>query len=177
MKIIRSAKLFQKTLETCRVKGKTIGFVPTKANGGNSTAELSYQYTDKNPPRRGMLVPTELWGGAYYRLKQVDLDGRFNYSNIVFIKGESVTELVLSSLFPNPAKDKLNVCLEAPAAQRVQLVVTDLAGRLVQQQTLQLQKGTNNQTLNVTGLAKGSYVIKVIGSSSFEKIVSKFVKE
>ena len=145
----------------------TIGFAPTKANGGNSTGQLSYQYTDKKP----------LSAGGYYRLKQVDFDGKFSYSNIVFIKGEPATELTLFALFPNPTHQLLNVVLQSPNAQRVQLIITDLAGKIVQLQTLQLQKGDNNKTVNVTALAKGIYVVKVICGKGCEAAVSKFVKE
>ena len=145
----------------------TIVFVPTKAANGNSTGELSYQYTDKKP----------FAAGSYYRLKQVDFDGKFTYSNVVFIKREAVTELVLSALFPNPTRQLLNVVLEAPAAQRVQIIIADIAGKTLQQQTLQLVKGTNNKTVNVAQLAKGTYVVKVICADGCEAAVSKFVKE
>ena len=147
----------------------TIAFVPTKANGGNSTSELSYAYTDKNPPRRSR--------GAYYRLKQVDFDGKFTYSNVVFIKGEPATELALSALFPNPTHQLLNVVLEAPAGQKVQLLITDLAGKMVQQQTIYLQKGVNSKTMNVAALAKGTYIVKVVCADGCERAVRKFVKE
>ena len=144
-----------------------IGFVPTKAVNGNSTAELSYQYTDKKP----------FSAGSYYRLKQVDFDGKLTYSNIVFIKGEPATELVLTSLFPNPTNQLLNVVLETPKAQKVQMVIADLAGKTMRQQTLQLVKGTNNKTMKVATLAKGTYIVKVICADGCERAVRKFVKE
>ncbi len=56
-----------------------------------------------------------------------------------------------------------------------------MAGKIVQQQTGELQKGENNRILNVSALAKGSYIIKVICSPDnhrdCESAVSKFVKE
>ena len=145
----------------------TIGFVPTKARNGNSTAELSYNYKDNKP----------LSGGNYYRLRQVDFDGKFTYSNVVFIKGEPATELALSALFPNPTHQLLNVVLEAPAGQKVQLLITDLAGKMVQQQTIYLQKGVNSKTVNVAALAKGTYILKVVCADGCERAVRKFVKE
>ena len=145
----------------------TLGFVPTKAASGNSTAELSYQYTDKKP----------FATGSYYRLKQVDFDGKFSYSNIVFIKGEPITELVLTSLYPNPTNQLLNVMLETPKAQKVQMVIADLAGKTMLQQSLQLVKGVNNKTMNVATLAKGTYIVKVVCADGCERAVRKFVKE
>ena len=111
----------------------------------------------------------------------MDLDGKFTYSNIVLIKGEAVTELTLSALFPNPTHQLLNVVLEAPAAQKVLLIIGDIAGKVVQQQTLQLAKGTNNKVMNVVGLAKGIYIVKVVcypaNGGGCEKAVRKIVKE
>lgn len=147
----------------------TIGFVPTKAVGGNSTSELSYSYYDKTPPSGGR--------GTFYRLKQVDLDGTSTFSNIVFLKGEAVTELIVTSLYPNPTNQLLNAVLETPVAQRVQLVITDLAGKIVKQQTLELQKGANNKTVNVAVLAKGTYVVKIVCANGCEAAVRRFVKE
>ena len=149
------------------IEFSSIGFVATKANGGNSTGQLSYQYTDKKP----------LSAGGYYRLKQVDFDGKFSYSKIVFIKGEGVTQLSIASLYPNPTHQLLNAVLEAPIAQRVQLVIADLAGKVVMQQTMELQKGANNTAVNVASLAKGVYVVKVVCANGCEAAVSKFVKE
>ncbi len=145
---------------------RSIAFVPTKANGGNSTGQLIYQFADKKP----------LASGSYYRLKQVDFDGKSTLSNVVFIKGDNVTELSISGLYPNPTQSQLNVVLQSPTTQKVELVISDIAGKVVQQQTLQLQKGENNNVVNVAGLAKGIYVVKVVCANGCES-VSKFVKE
>ena len=144
----------------------TIAFVPTKAANGTSTTELKYDYVDKKPPA----------AGSYYRLKQTDFDGKYTFTNVVFIKGEPETELVLASLYPNPTYQLLNVILQSPKAQTIRLIISDAAGKVVLQHNLQLQKGENNKTINVLALAKGAYIVKVITDGG-ETVVSKFVKE
>ncbi len=146
----------------------SIAFVPTKAaTGGNSTATLNYNYTDVKP----------FAAGSYYRLKQVDLDGKSTLSNVVFLKGEGVTQLLIASIYPNPTRQLLNVSLQSPQEQKVVLIITDLAGKTVQQQNLQLQKGDNNKVMKVALLAKGTYVVKLVCADGCEAAVSKFVKE
>ena len=147
--------------------------MPTKANGGNSSGELSYNYYDKNPPSGGR--------GAFYRLKQVDFDGKATLSHVVYIKGGIVNQLVLEGLFPNPTSQTLNVVVNAPDKQTVQLIITDMAGKALLQRTMWLQEGRNSKVLDVAALAKGTYVVKVLCSPASgggcEGVVSKFVKE
>ncbi|KHJ39225.1 hypothetical protein PBAC_05390 [Pedobacter glucosidilyticus] len=69
-----------------------IGFVASQATNSNSI--LNYSFIDKltNP------------GTTYYRLKQVDLDGKFSYSEVKFITNQlSVTDGI--SVYPNPTED------------------------------------------------------------------------
>ncbi len=146
----------------------SIAFVPTKAgSGGNSTALLSYSYSDTKP----------FTGNNYYRLKQIDFDGKATLSNVVLVKGSRGNELMLSAIYPNPTSKTLHVVINAPTPQTAQLLITDLAGRSVRQQTINLQSGDNNLDVNVSTLAKGVYILKVICGDGCEAAVSKFVKE
>ncbi len=150
----------------------SIAFVPTKASiGGNSTALLSYNYSDTKP----------FTGNNYYRLRQIDFDGKSTLSNVVLIKGSRGNELMLSAIYPNPTSKTLHVVINAPTLQTAQLLITDLAGRSVQQQTTALQSGDNNLNVNVVPLAKGVYILKLLCSPAndggCEAAVGKFVKE
>ena len=146
----------------------SIAFVPTKGGaGGNSTSELRYNYIDAKP----------FAAGSYYRLKQVDFDGKVTLSNVVFVKGDGVTQLSIASLYPNPTHNQINIVLLSPTVQKIQLMITDIAGKILQQQAFQLQKGENNNVVNVAALAKGSYVVKLVCADGCEAAVSKFVKE
>src|SRR5207244_1431248 len=80
------------------VKFTTITFVATKADHGNSTSALSYNYNDEKP----------MVGANYYRLKQIDNDGKYSYSNVVLLT-RKVTEITLTGVYPNPTTKELNV--------------------------------------------------------------------
>ena len=143
------------------------GYVNSKAQNGNSNSTLNYEYADEKP----------FTGNNYYRLKQVDFDGKSTLSNIVLIKGTKTNSIVLSSVYPNPAKNQLNVVLTSPANDRVAMVITDLAGRVVMTRQNQLLSGDNKLTINVGTLLPGIYLIKAVCSNNCETAVSKFVKE
>jgi hypothetical protein len=72
-----------------------IGIVPSKAANGNSTAALSYTFTDNNP----------LSGINYYRLQQVDISGNATNSIIA----SATVGKVSVSLYPNPATSSITV--------------------------------------------------------------------
>ena len=144
-----------------------MAFIKTKAINGNSSLPLSYGYTDNNP----------FVAITYYRLQQTDKDGKYSYSNIVAIKGTHNNELVISNVFPNPAKDRLYVSIITPTTQNITILLTDLTGKIVLQQNATLQKGDNTQTINIAPLSSGVYMLKVVCSNGCVSAVSKVVKE
>ncbi len=146
---------------------RKLGFVNSKQNSGNSSSVLNYQFVDNKG----------IGGNVYYRLMQVDKDGRLNYSNVILIKGGKITTLSLNAVYPNPAKDKLNVIVSSPVNNNINVIITDLAGKIVHRQAFSIMDGGNNLDFDVSTLPAGSYFIKAICSNGCETAVSKFVKE
>ena len=144
-----------------------ISFVNSKSNGGFSTATLQYQFNDVNP----------FGGNNYYRLKQTDRDGSFSYSKVVLLKGNKPSILQLSSVYPNPVRAMLNVVISSPSVENIKLVITDLSGRQIMQQSFKMIGGDNNIQLPVNSLSRGSYLVKAICLNGCETTVQKFVKE
>jgi hypothetical protein len=142
-----------------------IAFVASKANRGNSNVKLDYLYRDNRP----------MMGNNFYRLKQIDINGKETYSGIVLLK-QSGRGLFVKRLYPNPVTDELRVQLETSTADKVTLQVTDISGKILMQVNEQIQSGSTTIPMNVSGLAKGSYFLKLICSSGCETPVSKFVK-
>lgn len=145
-----------------------IGFLNTKAVGGRSVSELNYTFDDNNP----------LSGKkSYYRLRQVDLDNKSTFSNIVIINGDKPKTTEITGVFPNPANDLLNVIVNTPQRANVTLAVTDMNGKVVSQKIINIETGSNTVPVEISQLAKGNYLVKVInGQANTESPVSKFVK-
>lgn len=123
--------------------------VAPKANMANT-----YTAEDKNP----------LSGYNYYRLKQLDKDGYFKYSNTVrvdFSKKYSI------SIVPNPAHDFIMI---NGAADFKQIALIDATGKLVRQ----FVKTTGNK-YSIAGLQKGIYLLLLTTGS--EKQVQKLIIE
>ncbi|HEV7782614.1 MAG TPA: T9SS type A sorting domain-containing protein [Chitinophagaceae bacterium] len=158
---------FEVQRSTDGVNYSPIGFVNSLAVGGTSTGELNYTYIDNSP------------AGArqYYRLRQTDINGVAKLSSIVLINGAKPTVLTIGGMFPNPANAELNVLVNAPAADKITMMVTDISGKAVATRTVQVETGSNTISLDVSRLSAGQYMIKLICSSYCESPAAKFIKQ
>lgn len=145
---------------------ETIGFVASKNLGGNSSASLKYSFTDEKP----------FSTISYYRLKQIDQNGRIKNSKVIAIKGIKANKIVLESIYPNPTAAALNILMASPVNDIVQLTITDLAGRILINQRKQLVIGDNNFAFDVSFLSSGTYIIKATCKNGCETSKMKFIK-
>ncbi len=132
---------------------ETIGKV--KGNG-NSTETQNYTYLHSNVSAKD----------SYYRLKQVDYDGRYEYSSIVSV-GLDTENLKPLAIAPNPVTDMLNVFgLDDDATYKI----TDFAGR-------QYLSGfiAPGQTLEVSSLNSGFYLVTIQNGTSVSSF--KMIKQ
>ncbi len=142
-----------------------LDFITTKAVNGSSNRNLTYDFTDAN-----YVTSTN-----YYRLKQVDKDGRFSYSNIVVLKNNNPIGMNLVNVYPNPAKNILNVKTTSSANNKITLFIADLSGRIVMSKVINSGNSEFITQLNITGLAAGTYLLSAIDDGG-RKAVKKFEK-
>lgn len=96
----------------------------------------------------------------YYRLKMTDIDGRITYSRIIrLINQNSGIDLV--QLMPNVTHDKTTVVVSAAKAEKINVVVTDINGRMVTRLTANVTAGTNSISLNTSSFQAGIYLVQV----------------
>ena len=98
-------------------------------------------------------------GIIYYRIKEVDLDGHFVYSEIRSLRLDSKS--ISINLYPNPALDYTNLILDLQDASTVAVNITDAAGKLVQQFSFPAFKGNNQKKIDLSKFASGTYMLKV----------------
>ncbi len=121
-----------------------------------------YSFTDYSPLTTAHSL--------YYRLKMLDKDGQFTYSPIRQININHSTFNI--ALFPNPAKDNMQLQIESDKQKTINLQVVSQDGKIVLSKDVTVQQGVSLQNINISKLASGHYFLKVIG----ETIVLKFEK-
>lgn len=113
---------------------------------GNSTTLSNYSTIDEDP----------YWEISYYRLKQTDFDGQFEYSDIrsVFIK-QNTAEVVI---YPNPANNQ--IVIQANKQELKGLKILNTLGQDVTNLTKQLSKTDNSVIIDLSNLTNGIYRVK-----------------
>jgi hypothetical protein len=135
------------------------------AGAGNSNHPLQYSFDDKNPYS----------GTSYYRLKQTNTDGRYQYSGIIAIKQNEMDQPL--TVFPNPAIDKINLNFYAPDKGLVKFLIINNAGMMLKSIEQFAAEGKNIITADVSQLPKGTYHISVIKDNTGSNLpAAGFVK-
>jgi hypothetical protein len=140
-------------------KWSKIGSV--KSQGENKRSE--YTYTD---PVIGQQSSVNL----YYRLKMMDNDGSFIYSNVVILTRNQKQETV--NIFPNPAKDHITIQLPTSNLQPpIVIEVTDITGKVLLRRQSSVVSG--QITLSTNKLANGTYTVKLMynGEQYVQKVL------
>lgn len=132
---------------------------------GDSKQPLDYEFID-----------TEILDLAYYRLKMVDLDGSYKYSKSISVANSKKHTLLFEKLYPNPTNGTLNVRLQSgDISTAIKMRITDIMGRTVQVQSLEVKNGSSLFQLDVSGLSPGQYLLTAINK---DQLVSRrFVVE
>lgn len=119
---------------------------PTQAN-------KTYTTLDKNP---AVAI-------NYYRVKVVEDNGRFSYSKVVSVKNGISNPI---SVYPNPAKDQVNISINSATETNATITITDVTGKTVAAIDQTLATGSNKITVALNGFAKGTYVIKMVSGDN-----------
>lgn len=143
------------------IDGSNFNEIGTVAASGHTSGPAKYSYIDNDVTQQSSLV-------IYYRLKMVDIDGTYKYSNIVTISLADMTGAVNAS--PNPMTDAIRVTMQSPAEGRVQWKLIDNTGRVVLRNTAAVRKGNNSMVINVSKLSAGLYYLSVTGAGIDQKI-------
>jgi hypothetical protein len=120
--------------------------VATIKAAGNSSAGHTYQLPDFNG------------GKAYYRIKEVDIDGHSIYTSIIRTNCE--LKAIDMVIYPVPARDLLNVVIKSDKSLKTQLLIVDGIGKIVRKINATLLNGSNTFQFNLKGLAGGEYIIR-----------------
>ena len=121
--------------------------VVEKMNGaGNSNTILSYIYIDSNP----------LNGTSYYRIKQTDYDGKYDYSEIISVETNQILITELKT-YPNPTT--LQVTIEGDSHEWSNTVIFNAMGENVTNLTKQTIIGDTKLNIDLSRLSAGMYYI------------------
>lgn len=133
---------------------------------GNSNKMLNYSYKDLNITGLKKDV-------IYYRLKSVDIDGTFDFSNVVSLKlNDFENEFI--EIMPNPVIDNLILNISTSISKDILFTIYDCIGNLVYVTEISVNKGNSRHKIDIRNLAAGLYFVKIKDrNQSFTKKIKK----
>ncbi len=147
-------RIFEIERKTTNSDYSTVGFVD---GAGTTTEPHNYSFIDRNVAS----------GDYTYRLKQIDFDGRSEYSDAVNISVTGPTTFDLAQNYPNPFNPTTQINFSIPETGNVKLAVYNTIGQEVA--TLvngAMAAGQHEVTFNAKSLPSGAYFYKLQTGSS-----------
>lgn len=114
----------------------------------------SYQFKDNSAQLKGRSM-------VYYRLKQVDIDGKATYSKVLAVRLQAKSDVAMQ-VSPNPFTEDVTIRFTATENGTAQMRITNLAGQTMLSKQSTITKGYNNIKMeSLSGLAAGMYMVQL----------------
>jgi len=138
-----------------------VGFVASLADNGNSSQNLSYHFTDATP----------INGAAYYRLQQIDIDGKTALSNVVRLSATDNSNGLSIIATPNPVANNLKVSIVGNRAENGVIQIADITGKVVKS----IAVNATDVFVDMVDMATGVYFVRY--NDNLQSQVIKVVKQ
>lgn len=132
---------------------------------GFSTSPKNYKAFDMSP----------FEGVTYYRLKLFNQNASFEYSNIIAINNDNLTDYV-TNLHPNPTTSNIEFDVNTTSKNNISVDLINNTGAIVSTQLFLLNEGYNNIKLNMEKFDAGIYLAKISFENSGKIVVEKIIK-
>lgn len=146
------------------IDGITFETINTVKGVGNTNYQSKYYSADENP----------VTGVNYYRLKQFDMNGTFEYSEVVSVNILDDFYDMLS-LFPNPTTGKTEVIFNSYTNDEVMLNVVGYQGKTIVNSKIDAVSGGNRFTLDLSNEPQGVYIVSITSKDKVYR--SKLIKK
>jgi len=139
--------------------------IGTVTGSGNSSIGMTYNFSDENPDENEY----------YYRIVQVDFNGRESLVKTILVSCKGVDSLEISEMFPNPANSELTVSIMSPKNNDIIMMIYDASGKLIISKNVSVIEGVNTVIIPVENYSNGMYLVKVYDTNG-EQSLKRFVK-
>lgn len=134
------------------------------AGAGNSSVNRSYSFTDLSTS-----------GTAYYRLKQVDFDGQYEYSKVVVLESQVVkAQQQINRMYYNPSATALEITYSNISGGSLEVIVVSIDGKVLVNKKVALNDSHGIVSVPVDANANGMFVAKAATGNVYQS--TKFVK-
>ncbi len=108
----------------------------------------------------------------FYRIKQIDFDGKYDYSPIIEVHISGETQFVL---YPTVTHDKCRIKAKGTADETYQVWVMDMVGRVVLKEKLEVIDTMGNMELDLNAVQQGMYIVRLVDRTG-KSFTSRLIK-
>ncbi|HEY5462570.1 MAG TPA: T9SS type A sorting domain-containing protein [Hanamia sp.] len=131
--------------------GNDFELAATIAGAGNSSTPKNYSYQDRISPEGN---------NVYYKLRQIDIDGQFTFSNVVRLSTNSSNESF--RIYPNPVVNNFTASFSAAQSGTAIMLIRNTNGQTMYKRTIDVINGNNAVSVNVPQLLAGMYFVTIV---------------
>jgi len=111
---------------------------------------------------------------VYYRIKAIDVDGRYALSNVVILRLNKKAGVYI---WPSPFRDKINITYNAASNTTIDISIINSSGKIMKQSVVSVSRGLNQVPINNLGaLSSGIYFIRITDKNTNESYLQKLTK-
>jgi len=142
-------------------------------NGKGTTEDVSeYNFLDVNATKSKL----------YYRLKQMDIDGSFSYSDIIALDKKIANNFMVVRMSAANAEDVFETTINAFETKEMKMTVTDWKGNVLMDEMQQLQNGLNSVMVDLSDMKPAIYKVtfevgQEVETLTFRKRVDEFARK
>ncbi len=146
------------------VSFSTLGFIK---GHGTTTERQVYSFTDQ----------ISLTAKTYYRLRQIDMDGRFEYSKVIEVENTLPASFSMNQNYPNPFNPSTRIQFSLPQETQVELSIFDASGNLVENLVSGVKGAGNHEVIwNAASHASGIYFARINAGNFVKNIKMTLLK-
>jgi len=145
----------------------SIGTVAGHDHVNNVGQGYAYHLTDAAP------VP----GHNFYRLRFTDVNGVERLSDVIDIYFDGDAGMEIVGLYPNPARDLVNLDTYVPQAGSYVVRFVDMYGKIVLTQSLELETGANHHSFELQDLSAGVYMVHLSNKAGTKAVHKRLVRQ
>lgn len=147
--------------------GKVFTEISRVQAAGTSDEIIAYEMVDPG-------IANQIDNRVSYRLRQVDIDGKFEFSPTVELAVQAGNGDFSVKMFPNPATDLLNLEIEGSSQEMISWQIFTLSGQIISGGTMNMSNNTARSQVDISQLPAGRYILSTRGHR--DSRTSQFIK-
>jgi hypothetical protein len=125
-------------------------------------------------PPYSFIDPNAKAGRNYYRIKEVDKNGKAIYSKTIMIEYDPARAVI--NVYPNPVRDQLNIRISTGERAQLKTLITDIEGKVIYRSNAMYEQGASDVKIDMQKMNAQVYILRVLNANGEVIATEKILK-